>query len=278
MQWIALILCLKKDMVSESTQSQLPGKSRGSILATASLVLAIASLPLTILCFTGVLTAILAIPLGHVSLRQARDSANPVPTKNKAIAGLVISYLYLGFVIVLVAHVLANRISKTQFSDDTGMNFTINTPLKGTSHEWQIKHRAPLVIVMAPRDVKVSVQPDVAIPFVPQNPLDFQYVSINLIPKKYDGNIADLARQLTSGTRTFDKNYTAEEPELLTISGIPSAVFRESLVIGGSPAKGLGFLVPSARGYYLLTFRCDPDSYDESFYKRIAHTFKPHDQ
>lgn len=158
------------------------------------------------------------------------------------------------------------------------MNFAIHTPLKGTSYEWQIKHRAPLVIVMAPKDVQVSAQLDVAIPITPVNSGDFRYLSINLIPKKYDGNVADVARQLTSGIRIFDKNYSADDPELLSISGIPSALFRESLVINGFQAKGIAFLVPCTRGYYLLTFRCDSNSYDESFYKRIAGTFKPKDK
>jgi hypothetical protein len=261
--------------MAESMPPKRTLKSQGSGLATASLVLAIASLPLTILFFTGILTAILSISLGHVALRQARHSANPLPTKNKAIVGLVISYLYLVFAIVIVATVVANRVSKTQFSDDTGMNFTIHKPLKGTSYEWQIKHRAPLVVVMAPIDVQVTAQLDVALPIVPKNPSDFQYLSINLIPKKYNGNIEDVARQLTSGTLIFDKNYSAEDPKILTISGIPSALFREYLVINGSHAKGIAFLVPCTRGYYLLTFRCDPNSYDESFYKRIASTFKP---
>jgi len=259
----------------KSTPMQVLTKSKGSSLATASLILAIVSLPLTILCFAGILTAILSIPLGHVALRQAQESANPLPTKNKAIIGLVISYLYIVFAIVLIATVVANRISKTQYSDNTGMSFTIHTPLKGTSYEWQIKHRAPLIVVMAPNDVHVSTQLDVAIPIAPQNPQDFQYLSINLIPKKYNGKISDVAQQLISGTQTFNKNYNADDPELITISGIPSALFRESLIIKGSQAKGIAFLVPYTHGYYLLTFRCDPGSYDESFYKRIAGTFKP---
>jgi hypothetical protein len=262
-------------MMPQSIPSQIQTKSQGSSLATASLVLAIVSLPLTILCLTGVLTAILAILLGHVALRQARHSTNPIPTKNKAIVGLVISYLYLAFAVVLVATIIAKRVSKIHYSDNTGMNFTIHTPLKGTSYEWQVKHRAPLVVVMAPRDVQVSTRPDVAIPIEPQNPSDFQYLSINLIPKKYSGNVADVARQLISGTQTFDKNYSADDPELLSISGIPCGHFRESLLINGTNAKGIAFLVPCNQGYYLLTFRCDPNSYDESFYKRIAGTFKP---
>ena len=264
-----------RDLMQATISSQIPIKSQGSGLATASLVLAIVSLPLTILCFSGVLTAILAITLGHVALRRTRRSANTLPTKNKAIVGLVISYLYLGFAIVLFGIVVTNRVSKIRFSDDSGMNFTIHTPLKGTSYEWQIKHRAPLVVVMAPRDVQVSTLPDVALPIAPQNPRDFQYLSINMIPKKYSGNVADVARQLISGTSTFDKDYSADDPEPFTISGIPSSLFRESLVINGSHAKGIAFLVSCTHGYYLLTFRCDPNSYDESFYKRIAGTFEP---
>lgn len=263
--------------MSETTPSHVPHKSSGYRLATASLILAIASLPLTILCLTGVLTAIAAIPLGHIALRRARTSPEPLLIRNRAAAGLVISYLYIGFVVVLCGSIVANRISKTKFSDDTGMNFIIHTPLKGTSYEWQVKHRAPFILVMAPEKVQISTQLDVVIPIAPHNPNDFQYLSINLIPKKYDGNIADIAHKLASGTRAFNKNYNTTEPELLNISGIPSALFRESLVIDGSNANGIVFLVPCTHGYYLLTFRCDPNSYDESFFKRIASTFKPLD-
>jgi len=265
-------------MVPESTQSQFSVKSRGSNLATASLILAILSLPLTILCFIGVLTAILAITLGHFSLHYVRNSANSLPTKNRAIAGLVISYLYLGFVIVLVTYVIVNRISETQFWDDAGMKFTIHTPLKGTSYEWKIKHRAPLVVVMAPKDVQITTQLDAAVTVAPQNPRNFQYLSINFITKKYDRNIADVARQLISGTSVYDKSYSADDPELITISGIQSAFFRNSLVINGHQVKGIDFLIPCTHGYYMLTFRCDPGSYDESFYKRIACTFKPNEK
>lgn len=265
----------KKDIMSESITSQIPSKSQGSYLATASLVLAIVSLPLTILCLTGVLTAILAITLGHVALRKSRHSTNQIPTKNKAIVGLVISYLYLGFAVVLVATVVAKRVSKTHYSDNAGMNFTIHAPHKGTSYEWQIKHRAPLIIVIAPKDLQVSEQLNVAIPIRPYNPRDFQYLSINLVPKKYNGTIVDVSRQYISGIRIIDKNYNPENPKPLTISGISSAFFRESLVIDGFPVKGIAFFVPCTNGYYLLNFRSDPNSYNESFYRRIAGTFKP---
>jgi hypothetical protein len=262
----------------ESSPPQLPPKSEASGLATTSLILAIASLPLTLLCLTGVLTTALAIPLGHVAVHRARNSANPLRTKNKAVVALLVSYLYIGFAIILVATVIANRVSRTEFSDNTGMNFTIHTPLTGTSSEWQVKYRAPLTVVMGPKDVQVSEQLDVAIPIRPQNPGDFQYLSINLVPKKYNGTIVDVARQYISGIRVFDKNYNADDPELFTISGTSSAFFRESLVINGSHAKGIAFLVPCSPGYYLLSFRCDPNSYDESFYTRIAGTFTPKDK
>ncbi|MHC4618688.1 MAG: DUF4190 domain-containing protein [Planctomycetota bacterium] len=254
-------------------------------MATTSLILAIASLPLTLLCLTGVLTAVVAIPLGHVAVHRARNSANPLRTKNKAVAALMVSYLYIGFAIILVARVISNRVSRTELisrtvlSDNTGMNFTIHTPLNGTSSEWQVKYRDPLTFVMGPKDVQVSAQQrDVAIPIRPQNARDFQYLSINLVPKKYNGAIVDVARKYISGIRVFDKNYNAEDPELLTISATSSAFFRESLVINGSEAKGIAFLVPCSQGYYLLSFRCDPNSYNESFYTRIAATFTPKDK
>lgn len=263
------------DRMPELTQPKLQKKNQGSGYATASLILAILSFPLTILCFTGALTAIIAIPLGHVALIKVKRSANPLPTKKKAIIGLVFAYLYIGFAIVFVGTVVANRLSKTQFSDETGMNFTIHVPLKGTSYEWQTKHRAPLVVVMAPRDVQISIRTDAVAPIVPQDPNDFQYLSINLIPKKYNGTILDVAHQLISGTQVFDKNYSADDPELITISEIPSALFRESLFINGCRVKGISLLLPSTRGYYLLTFRSDQSSYNEAFYKRIAGTFEP---
>ena len=97
------MLCADKERHgTRTTPLQISPKSKRSGLSTVSLVLAIASLPLTILYLTGVLTAILAIPLGHVALRQARHSASSTHTNNKAIVGLVISYLYLGFAVAEV--------------------------------------------------------------------------------------------------------------------------------------------------------------------------------
>lgn len=186
----------------------------------------------------------------------------------------VLGLFVVAFAVLLVATVIYNRLSKTCFSEDAGMDFSIHTPLKGTSYEWQIKHRAPLVIVMAPREVQVSPQANVSLPFVPTNTRHFQFLTINLIPKKYDKTIVDVCHQLISGTKLYDKNYQATDPELTVISGTPCAFFQESLVINGSPARGIAYLVPCARGYYLLSFRADTETYNESFYKRIAGTFE----
>lgn len=187
---------------------------------------------------------------------------------------LVLGLFVAAFAVLLVGTVICNRISKTRFSEDVGMDFSIHTPLKGTSYEWQIKHRAPLVVVMAPRDVRVSTQANVSLPFVPTNTSHFQFLTINLIPKKYDKTIVDACRQLISGTKLYDENYQATDPELIVISGTSCAFFHESLVINGSRATGIAYLVACARGYYLLSFRADNETYNESFYKRIAGTFR----
>ncbi len=252
-------------------------KAKGSGLATASLVLAIVSLPLTILYFAGLLTAVVAISLGHIALRRAKHSPHLLFSKNKAIAGLLISYLYIGFAVVLVVTIVSNRVSKTHFSDDTGMDFALHTPLKGTSSEWQIKHQAPLVVVMAPQEVEISPSPqlNVSVPFAPTDASYFQFLTIKFLPKKYDKTVVDVCRQLTSGTRVFDKTYQATDPESTVIAGTPSVFFRESLIIQGTHTKGIVFLVPCSRGYYILSFRADPNTYYESFYRRIAGTFRP---
>ena len=186
----------------------------------------------------------------------------------------VLGLFIVAFAVLLVGTVICNRLSKTRFSEDVGMDFSIHTPLKGTSYEWHIKHRAPLVVVMAPREVEVSPQASVSLPFVPTDTSQFQFLTINLIPKNYDKTIVDACRQLISGTKLYDENYQATDPELTAISGTPCAFLRESLVINGSRARGIAYLVPCARGYYLLSFRADTETYNESFYKRIAGTFR----
>ncbi|NUT10256.1 MAG: DUF4190 domain-containing protein [Nonomuraea sp.] len=65
-----------------------PPRPPGSGLATASLVLGVASPFLVFVCFTGVLTAILSIVFGCVALAKRVG-------KGRAIAGIVISVLSL---------------------------------------------------------------------------------------------------------------------------------------------------------------------------------------
>jgi hypothetical protein len=66
----------------------MPPRPPGSGLATASLVLGVASPFLVFVCFTGVLTAILSIVFGGVALAKRAG-------KGRAIAGIVISVLSL---------------------------------------------------------------------------------------------------------------------------------------------------------------------------------------
>ena len=80
-------------------------------------------------------------------------------------------------------------------------------------------------------------------------------------------------KQMVKGTTVFDKKYKADNPEDITISDIQSCYFREYLSIDGTPVKGISFLIPVEQGYYILRFRADNSTYNESFYKRVALTF-----
>jgi len=185
----------------------------------------------------------------------------------------VLGLSFVAFAVLLVGTIIYNRVSKTHFSENTGIDFYIHTPLKGTSFEWEVKYQNMLAVVMAPQDVILTQQDNISVPYAPEG-IKFEFLLVNLIPKKYDKTIVDVCRQLISGTKVFDKNYQATDPELAVISGTTCAFFQESLVINGSPDKGIAYLVPCARGYYLLSFRADTGTYNEPFYKRIAGTFQ----
>jgi hypothetical protein len=189
----------------------------------------------------------------------------PTPSTHESHTGLLIGTMLLVLLAVTCAPTLGAG---------TGMHYTMDAPGKGTQNEWTAKHRGPLVVVMAPKTVQISVQAEIAAPFSPSDPASFHYLSINLIPKKYEGSILAIAQRLTTGTRVYDKRYKTSTPVPFTVSGTQAACFREALVVNGSPAKGIAFLVPCKRGYYLLTFRADPQSYSESLYKKAVESFR----
>ena len=157
---------------------------------------------------------------------------------------------------------------------DSGMHFTMDVPYKGTKNKWVEKHSDPLVVVLAPQAVQISLQTSVTAPFAPKAPKSFQYLSVHLVPKKYEGSVLSIAKRMTTGIRLFDKRYKASTPAPVTVSGEPSACFHETLTIGDFPAKGIAFLVPCTRGYYLLTFRADPASYNELLYRNTVRSFR----
>jgi hypothetical protein len=183
--------------------------------------------------------------------------------------------VYVAIVALLIAKIVGNRVSRTGFADDTGMSFTMHIPLKGTSCEWHIKGKSFLWIAMAPKEVRLSTRFKVASPVVPENLRDFEFLTISFFRPRRGGTVIDVARDQIEGTQVWDKTYEATAPELITISDIPSAFFRESIIINGTRVRGIVFLVPSDDWYYVLTFRSDPNTYRESFYRRIAGTFRP---
>lgn len=250
-------------------------KVGGGGLATASLVLAIASWPLTLCCAIGVVTALVAIVVGHVAIRKARHGGNSTGVRSRAVVALIVSYVYIGIVVLLVAKIIGNRVSRTAFADGTGMSFAMHIPLKGTSYEWRIKDKGTLWIAMAPEEVRLSTLFNVASPVVPENLRDFEFLTISFFRPRSGGTVNDVARDQIEGTQVWDKTYEATDPQLITISDIPSVFFRESIIINETRVRGIVFLVPSNDWYYVLTFRSDPSTYNESFYRRIAGTFRP---
>ena len=250
-------------------------KAEGADLATESLVLAIASWPLTLFCFTGVLTALVAIPLGHIAIRKARRASGSAGVSRRAVIGLIISYVYVGLATFLIAKIIANNASRTSFWDNTGMDIAMHTPGKGTSCEWRVKDKGFLWVVMAPERVQLSGRFNVVSPVVPENLRTFEFLTISYLQDRHGGTVIDAARNVICGMQVWDKTYTATDPGLTTISAIPSAFSRESLAVNGVPVRGIIFFIPGNGGHYVLTFRSDPDTYNESFYRKIAGTFKP---
>ena len=249
-------------------------------LATASMVLSITSIPLTCLVFAGFISAIISIVLGHISLRRMKYQGEMYNGKNRAIAGLIISYCYITLMSVLIVTIIYNRVSNDSFRLGNDVRFSIHIPLQGTSYEWQIKDEDLLGIVMAPKDNQIHHNSQLykegsAVPYLPSNLNDFEIMTVSYIPKKYDKTLKEVCEQLIQGTQVFDKSYTADSLESITISRISSYYFRESMKIEDTPTNGISFVVPVKEGYFNIRFMADTRSYNEEFYKRIALSFSP---
>ena len=68
---------------------------------------AIASLVLGIVCLCTGLCAIPAVICGHIALAQINRSGGTEQGRGMAIAGLVIGYVYLAFIVLYIAFVVA---------------------------------------------------------------------------------------------------------------------------------------------------------------------------
>ena len=244
-------------------------------ISTSCIVFSILAFPLTFLVFAGLISAIISVVLGHISLTKIKRSSDTYRGKKRAIVGLVISYCYIAFVSIIIAVIITNRESTSPFYLSDTVSFSIHVPLKGSSSEWQIKDQDMLGVVLAPKETQIKKEASVSNPYVPSDSKCFEFLSISYIPKKYDKSLKDVCRQLVQGTVLFDQAYKADDPKDIVISKIQSSCFREYLDVDGAAAKGISFLIPVDQGYYILRFRADNQSYNESFYNRIAHTFSP---
>ncbi|HSW62042.1 MAG TPA: hypothetical protein VLH56_01800 [Dissulfurispiraceae bacterium] len=106
----APVLCKNE----EATPLEIEGlvrRAKGADWATTSLALAIASWPLTLFCATGILSALAAIMLGHIAIHRAKHGSTSVCARNRAVNGLIVSYVYIGFATLLIVKIVRGRVS-----------------------------------------------------------------------------------------------------------------------------------------------------------------------
>lgn len=101
---------------SNESYNNVPVKTNA--FAISSLVLGIVSVPLICCCYIGIIPGILAVIFGFIAKKQIGSSAGKEKGDGMALAGLILGFCTIGFVILFIILSVAHVFSSQDFMDE----------------------------------------------------------------------------------------------------------------------------------------------------------------